>query len=180
MNIGEPQITARKTRGVTLMELMVGLIIIGIGMTIAVPSFQGMSARNRIATQANEMLLAINLARSEASRTGSGMTIQAVSASAGDEFGGGWCVVPGNPGDCSANVVRAFPALTGGSTLNLVDDGGATAIRFTALGGVLNDASLSIDLCMQGQEGRRIVISPIGRSKSHKIDDPVAARQPDC
>lgn len=182
MNIRRPQLAARKSRGVTLLELMVGLIIISIGMTIAIPSFQGMTARNRIAVQVNEMLLAINLARSEATRTGSSVSIQAVAPSSDNEFGGGWCVVPGDPGDCEANVVRLFPALDGGSTLNLVEDGGDTKIRFTALGGIFGDRKLAIDLCVEGQVGRRITITPIGRSKSHKpdSDEEDEENDPDC
>ena len=178
MNFREPR--ARKSRGVTLIEMMVGLIIISIGMMVAMPSFKGMSSRNRVATQTNEMILAINLARSEATRRGSSVSIQAQAGSTSDEFGGGWCIVPGNPGDCTANVIRAFPVLTGGTTLNLVADGGATAIRFTALGAVFNDNSLAMDLCTGGVEGRRITISPIGRVKSHRLSDPVEADRPDC
>lgn len=165
------QISARKSRGVTLVEMLVGLIIISIGMTIAVPSFNGMVARNRIATQVNEMLLSINLARSEASRTGSTVSIQAVASTSGDEFGAGWCIVPGDPGNCDANVVRAFPALVGDATLNLVDDDGASNIRFSSTGGMFNDSSIAVDLCYSGQQGRRIFINPIGRSKSHRPTD---------
>ncbi|HJP49944.1 MAG TPA: GspH/FimT family pseudopilin [Pseudomonadales bacterium] len=180
MKLSVRWMSARKSRGVTLMELMIGLVIIGIGMTIAVPGFQGMSARNRIATQVNEMQLAINLARGEASRTGAGVSIRAVAPVSDDEFGGGWCVVPTATANCAGSVIRAFPALAGESTLNLIDDGGETSLEFTGLGGVFNDASLSLDLCLAGQQGRRIVISPIGRSKSHKPDDPVEDRRPGC
>ena len=77
MMLRDSKFSARKTRGVTLVELLIGLIIISIGMTIAIPSFNGMVERNRVATQVNEMLLSINLARSEAGRTGSRVHIQA-------------------------------------------------------------------------------------------------------
>ncbi|MFT4677341.1 MAG: prepilin-type N-terminal cleavage/methylation domain-containing protein, partial [Candidatus Azotimanducaceae bacterium] len=39
-----------RSSGVTLMELLIGLVIVSIGMTVAVPSFQGMIARNTVAT----------------------------------------------------------------------------------------------------------------------------------
>ncbi|MCB1644147.1 MAG: GspH/FimT family pseudopilin [Pseudomonadales bacterium] len=170
----------RSNAGMTLIELMVGLVIIGIGMTIAVPSFNGMIARNQIAAQVNEMLTALNYARSEASKAGSTVSLQAVGGDGANEFGTGYCVVLGNPGDCSGAVIRRFPALSGGSTLNLVSDGGANSIQFNALGGVADETSKSLDLCRTGQQGRRIFISPIGRSSSHRPDDPDAAKRPVC
>jgi type IV fimbrial biogenesis protein FimT len=167
--------------GVTLIEMLIGLIIITIGMTVAVPSFQGMVARNNVATEVNEMLLAINLARSEASRTGSRMSVQAITPSSDNEFGAGFCVVPATQGNCAANVVRSFPAVSSDATLNFVDDDGASAVNFTARGGLDGVASVSLDYCYEGQQGRRIFISPIGRAKSYRpINEVPEALRPDC
>ncbi|MFN3236997.1 MAG: GspH/FimT family pseudopilin [Pseudomonadales bacterium] len=167
--------------GVTLIEMLIGLIIITIGMTVAVPSFQGMVARNNVATEVNEMLLAINLARSEASRTGSRMSVQAITPEEDNEFGAGFCVVPATQGNCDANVVRSFPAVSTDATLNFVDAGGATAVNFTARGGLDGVASVSLDYCYEGQQGRRIFISPIGRAKSYRpINEVPEALRPDC
>lgn len=174
MKFHNRQITLRKSRGVTLIELMVGLVIVAIGFTVAVPSFQGMLARNRVATQVNEMILSINLARSEASRTGASVSIQALDGSdTSNEFGPGWCVVFGSPGDCDGDPdapIRFFDPLVGDSTLNLVAAGGATSILFTPLGALVNSTTVNLDLCYEGQTGRRIVISPTGRSKSTRVD----------
>ena len=110
-----------RVAGFTLIEMLVVLVVLGIGISLAVPSFQGMLARNRIATQTNDLLLAISLARSEASRRGSVVSLQAVSPVVNDEFGGGYCVVPGNPGDCNGgNVIREFLSLSGGTTLTSI------------------------------------------------------------
>ncbi|MFT5099610.1 MAG: type IV fimbrial biogenesis protein FimT [Planctomycetaceae bacterium] len=169
-----------RSSGVTLMELLIGLVIVSIGMTVAVPSFQGMIARNTVATDVNEMLFAINLARSEASRTGSSVKILATTPTEDNEFGTGWCVVPDDQIDCSANGIRAFSGTNPNSSLNLVDDGGEEAIIFSARGGLSNFQNVSIDYCYEGQLGRRIFISPIGRSKSHRPDDADLSRRPDC
>ena len=170
----------RRASGVTLMEMMIGLVIVGIGMTIAVPSFQGMVARNTVATEVNEVLLTVNLARSEASRSGSSVSIRAVSPTEDNEFGGGWCVVATTQADCSANVIRAFKAVSSQATLNIVDADGETAITFSARGGLRNFSNVSIDYCYEGQQGRRIFVSPIGRSKSHSPTDIDESRRPDC
>ena len=187
MNLDNRKISVRSSRGVTLIELMIGLVIIGVGLTVALPGFQGMIARNQRATQVNEMLLAINLARSEASRRGSTVSVQAVLTLSGstcgassNEFNCGWCVVPGNQANCNLPVIRAFQPLAAGTTLNLVNDGGNTALRFSPLGGVVGQTIIDIDLCIVGQQGRRIHISPIGRSKSHRPDDPEENRRPAC
>lgn len=171
----------RTNTGVTLLEMLIGLVIITIGMTVAVPSFQGMVARNNIATEVNEMLLAINLARSEAGRRGSGVSVQAKAATSDNEFGAGWCVVPTSQGDCTANVIREFSAIDSSATLNLVSDGGATAINFSARGGLQGPPNISLDYCYSGQQGRRIFISPIGRAKSYRpISQVPEALRPAC
>ena len=182
-----------KVEGFTLVELLMVVVIVGIGFSLAVPSFQGMQARNRLATQTNDMLLAINLARSEASRVGGIVSVQAAATTAGDEFGAGYCVVLGDPGDCTGTVVRRFPALLGLSTLEGVDDaanggdwnGTRDSIQFNGLGALsgTDNQLRNLDLCLAGQLGRRIQISLIGRAKvwrQAEAGDPVPAVQPSC
>jgi type IV fimbrial biogenesis protein FimT len=55
-------------RGFTLVELMVALSIVAILAAIAGPSFISVINRNRLATQANELLTAIQFSRMEAVR----------------------------------------------------------------------------------------------------------------
>ncbi len=167
--------------GVTLIEMLIGLVIITIGMTVAVPSFQGMVARNNVATEVNEMLLAINLARSEASRRGSRMSVQALAPVEDNEFGAGFCVVPATQGNCDDNVVRSFSPVNGSASLDFVDASGATSVDFSARGGLDGLDSVSLDYCYDGQQGRRIFISPIGRAKSYRpIPEVPEALRPDC
>lgn len=54
--------------GFTLVELMVTMAIAAILLTQAVPSFRAMIANNRITTQVNELVTAINYGRSEAAK----------------------------------------------------------------------------------------------------------------
>ena len=55
-----------KSRGFTLMELLVTLVIVSILASMAVPSFSGLIQNNRMSTQFNELLAILGLARSEA------------------------------------------------------------------------------------------------------------------
>lgn len=50
--------------GVTLIELLVVIVILAITLSLALPSFNDTITRNRIASQTNEILASINLARS--------------------------------------------------------------------------------------------------------------------
>ena len=183
----------KKNSGFTLVELLVVVVVVGISFSLAVPSFQGMMARNRLATQANDMLLAITLARSEASRVGGTVSVQAAAPVTGDEWGEGWCVVEGNPGDCTGTVIRQFPALSGISILKSVDDDAnagnwdtpRTSISFNGLGGLSTDNEIRVmDLCHEGQDGRRFQIALIGRTKiwrQAEAGDPTPpAVQPSC
>ena len=182
-----------KASGFTLIELLVVIVIVGIGFSIAVPSFQGMQARNRMATQTNDLITAIALARSEASRIGGIVSLQAADPVNGDEFGNGYCVVVGDPGDCDNPVVRRFPALLGESTLAGIDDDGGggdwsaprDSIQFNGLGAMsgTDNQLRNLDLCLAGQLGRRIQVQLIGRAKVWKeaeAGDTPPAVQPDC
>ena len=171
---------AGKEQGVTLVELLIILVIIGITLSLAVPAYQNMTARNRIATQTNDMLVAITLARSEALRISRTVSVQADSPNAGDEFGNGWCVVVGNPGNCTG-AIRKFAGLDGALTLASVE--GVTSLQFNGMGALTNlggDSSRSLDMCSPEQQGRRIFISAMGRAKSHKPTDVDPAKQPAC
>ncbi len=184
----------KKFPGFTLIELLVVVVVVGVGFALAVPSFQGMVARNRLATNSNELMLAINLARSEASkRAGQIVSLQALNAVNGNEFGGGYCVVLGNPGNCNNPVIRTFSALSGDTTLAGVDDaanggnwdGVRSSIQFGELGALSGTSGQlrNFDLCLQGQRGFRIQIALIGRAKSWReaeFGSPIPAVQPNC
>ena len=53
-------------RGMTLVELLVGLLILSILLAIGVPSFNQFIASNRLTAYTNDMLSTLTLARSEA------------------------------------------------------------------------------------------------------------------
>lgn len=155
----------RISSGFTLIELLVTIAILAIILAFAAPSFVNLIENSRVTTQANTLLTAVSLARSEAVKQGIPTSIQ-------NEPGGfinGWCVIDGDLGvdDCEdATLVKRFPALDGVS----VSQGGITGVTFDGRGyQVAPGADVTIDLeppaCETGsQRMRRVSILMTGRA----------------
>ncbi len=155
----------RINNGFTLIELLVTIAILAIILAFAAPSFVNLIENSRVSTQANTLLTAVNLARSEAVKQGIPMSIQ-------NEPGGfinGWCVIDGDLGvdDCKdATLVKRFPALDGVS----VNQGGITGVTFDGRGyQTAPGANVRIELdppgCMPGDSRKRVVsVSLAGRA----------------
>lgn len=85
-------------QGVTLIELMIGLVVGSILMVLAVPSFQGIIENNRATAMANDFLAGLQLARTEAIKRGTSVSFCPASdntlTACGDEtnWGNGWIV----------------------------------------------------------------------------------------
>jgi type IV fimbrial biogenesis protein FimT len=93
----------QRTSGFTLVELMITLAVLAILLSLAAPSFTQMIASNRISSETNEFIAALNLARSEAVRRGQPVAVRAVSG--GAEFAGGWQIIT----DANADGAAASP-----------------------------------------------------------------------
>ncbi len=57
--------TRQRYQGFTLIELLVVIAIIGITLGIGLPSFQSIAASNKLTASANDMVVALQTARSE-------------------------------------------------------------------------------------------------------------------
>lgn len=77
-----------KHAGFTLIELLMTIAIAGILVTMAIPSFNSIISSNRLTNSANDLVGALNLARSEAVKRGQ----QVVVRKTGAEWENGWQV----------------------------------------------------------------------------------------
>ena len=164
--------------GMSLIELMVVISIIGFSLNLAVPSFNRMISRNQAAAEVNNFLMGINLARSEALKIGGIVSVVASdSSNATNEFGAGFCVAVGSPADCTGTVIRQFEASPEGVRLNSVEN--VSSLQFGSLGGLRGGVVQNVDFCSTYVD-RRIYISLMGRSKSHRPNDETVSRRPSC
>ncbi len=127
-----------RSRGLTLIELLVTLAVLVILLTVAVPGMRNFIKNNRLTAAANGLATTMALARSEAVRRGRPVTVCASAggtACDGAAWADGWIVFvdQGTPGtvDGSDEIVRVFGDAGDGVTIDL---GGMSYVRFLATG----------------------------------------------
>ena len=110
-----------KMRGVTLLELMIALLIASVMLTIGIPSFQAVLDNQRLTVATNEMVMSLNLAKSEAIKRVAYVTLcksnNGVACTAGGAWNDGW-IVFANSGvanldaiDAGDEIIRIYPKL---------------------------------------------------------------------
>lgn len=97
-------------RGFTLVEMLVVLTISAILLSIAVPSFINIIANNRVVSAANEMIVVLNLAKSEAVKTGQNTVLcksyDGETCDGNSEWKNGWILFVDEDGNKTLNGER--------------------------------------------------------------------------
>lgn len=86
-------------KGFTLIELMVSIVVLGILVAVAIPSFTEIIRNNRLTTQANDGLGLLLYARSEAIKRREDMTVSFVAD------GDGWSATVQDPANQTLRTV---------------------------------------------------------------------------
>jgi type IV fimbrial biogenesis protein FimT len=176
-------------RGFTLIELMVTLTVLGVVLSLGIPSFGKLIAANRITTQTNEFIGALNLARSEAVRRGYAVSIRS-NAGSGINFATGWKVFtdgtttdgsPASPAtETDGKVIRESGALSGNASVKRVTRSGSVGsytyadssagdalyLIFTARGANNAGAANFYKICDTANtsvKGRIVQVSTVGK-----------------
>lgn len=153
---------SKRNAGFTLYELLVTVIVASVIATFGIPGFQNLMANSRSVTDTNDLVTALNLARSEATRRRVPINVCAstdgATCSASNDWSRGWIVL--TP---AGQVLQVWPARNGG---NGVLTANVSNIQFQATGGLAagTNPALALQLPHCTDIGRRnITVSPAGR-----------------
>lgn len=172
--------------GFTLYELLITVLIVGVVLTLGIPNMTEFTRNSRITTSANDLHAAFQVARSEAARAKTNITICASDNSMGaatcqGSWEDGFIVFIDNNGDIARagggeTVLRAHPAIANGVSLAVANDATYFSYASTGLGrgNVGGQPAISqIIVCDDrgvGEAskdfsfGRLVVATPLGRA----------------
>ena len=177
----------RNQSGFTLYELLITVLIVGVVLSFGVPNLREFSQNSRMTGTANDLHAAFQMARSEAARAKSNITIcaSANSMTAGADCGGTWdqgfIVFVDTDGDIARSgatetVLRAHPAAAEGVTLAVANDATFFGYAATGLGRgnvganvalsqvVMCDERGNITAAGGNSAARLFVATPLGRA----------------
>jgi type IV fimbrial biogenesis protein FimT len=174
----------QKVQGFTLLELLIGISIAGVIVAFALPSLRDFTASNSVSAGTNQMVSALNFARTQAITLRTPVTLCAsanyytYSAShtaptcSGSAFEKGWVIYVGTSGPTATasttNILKAqAPDTSGKLTINGAAIG--TNISFNSVGTTTNTGNLIV--CGNGNttnasKARVIQIGAGGRIQS--------------
>jgi type IV fimbrial biogenesis protein FimT len=158
-------------QGFTLIELMVTISVLAILLMIAVPSFNDATLGSKLSAYANNLVASAHLARSEAIKRNTAVTLcvssNGTSCASGIGWESGW-IVRALEADGTVTVVQRQQALPAG--LNVIETGGVDSLVFKPSGVGATFATFTVcrlTPTVGGQE-RVVSISATGRPSVEK------------
>ena len=167
----------KSIRGFTLIEVMIVLGILGVIAAFSLPNITAVIQNNRITSETNRLVSNISMARSEATKRRTQITIARTSAS-DRTWEGGWQIytdadVGGNTNRAGADtLLRVADPASPGVTVRS-DSTGNAWLSFNS-NGTLNEGGTNFALyaiCDSRGEafGREVTINRIGRATSSTV-----------
>lgn len=169
-----------KSRGFSLIELMIAIALLAIIISLAVPSMGSFLLNQRVAGQAAALSSALQFARSEASAKNRRIKVIPVTNST-NGWTQGWCVVLSNVSNCNGAVIRRYEAAPAGVTIegDYLQTGTVLSFRRN---GTLDDPTIdgavkisSANLSETGNRARCLTLSRTGGVSVRAIN-----RDEDC
>ena len=168
---GAPQIMAsRNTRGFSTIELMLALGIVGVLLAFAIPSFDSFMANGRRAEVANDLLLAIKMARSEAEKRVMPITVcasddQTTCHNNGTAFDSGWLLFTDQDRDGVLDAGEELLMFSAYTTSSHTVYGNARRFTFRPFGAAATNSSIVICDNRGVSDSRVVIVAQSGRAR---------------
>jgi type IV fimbrial biogenesis protein FimT len=150
----------------TMIELLITVVVMAILMAIAVPSFRNASLGSQLSAAANNLLASVQLARSEAIKRNTAVTLCASADGATCAASGGWeqgWITVIDPAGV-ATVLQHQESLP--DRYLITQTGGTAQLDFQAIGVGMNAATFTV--CRNDPDGgqeRRVTVSATGSAR---------------
>lgn len=169
----------RQETGFTLYEVLITVLVIGVILSIGVPNFAEFTQNSRLTQTSNDLLSSFQLARSEAARSKSNITIcasddpLAPTATCSGTFNDGWIIFVDLNGDIDRagvgeNVIQAYPPVPTG--INITTNAASTYFSFAGTGlgrgNVGGNEALSVAMVC---DARGMGLAPGGRATARRV-----------
>ncbi len=144
----------RGEKGFSLIELIIVVVLIGVMVVMAIPSYSDFIANQRARTNAQTLLGTLMYARSEAIKINGNVSVTA----AGGGWNAGWTISRG------ATVVKSQDALTG---VTITEGAGANVVTYNGRGRLTGANAISFSVCDTSNlaQKRTVDVDPSGRPK---------------
>lgn len=166
--------STHRSRGVTIVELLIGLLILGILIAVTTPSMRGMMLRQRVQGVNAQLVTDLQLARSEVPRRSGSDTSVGVTFGGNDQMscysihanGAASCDCTKTPGQAclpiSAEIKTVQVERANGVSFAASSPGG-TLLTFSQPHGFASPAELSVDVQSDTSGRLRTTINALGR-----------------
>lgn len=155
-----------RSKGFTLIELMLTIMVLSIGLMVAVPSFISTIERNRVASNANLLVGALNYGRVEATKQGRQINVGVIDPLTGQW--GVWRDADADDAYDAGEEIRVFDALPDTLVLTSALD------TYTFLPTGFADAAGTLKLCSSANDsnGSLISVALSGRVQAGSVSCP--------
>ena len=165
--------TRTRTRGFTLVELMVTVVVLVVLVSMAIPSFDYVKLSNRLNSYSTDLVAGSQVARSEAIKRNAQVTLcvstNGTSCATTGLWETGWIVI-----SADGVVIQKQPATASGYQIR--DSGGLSALAFEATG--VGATAANFTICRSsplGSQERVVKVSATGRSSITRTSAGVCA-----